>query len=42
MDNIYANRSAAGVGLYDRESIGRLEGQLKEALDVSLFGTFRT
>ncbi len=35
MDNIYANRSAAGAGLYDRESIGRLNGELKDALDVS-------
>ncbi|EFJ44860.1 hypothetical protein VOLCADRAFT_94888 [Volvox carteri f. nagariensis] len=35
MDNIYSNRSKAGEGLYSRLSIGRLEGELRAALDAS-------
>ncbi|GLC67719.1 hypothetical protein PLESTF_000598300 [Pleodorina starrii] len=37
MDNIYTNRSQVGVGLYDKMSINRLEGELKVALDSSWF-----
>jgi hypothetical protein len=37
MDNLYSNRTTAGQGLYVRQSVPRLVGELKASLDVSAY-----